>query len=136
MDTSRARIPSSSSSPTKLIAARDPHGFRPLCMGMKDGVACLCLEAVRWTPSVRSLCVTLRPGEIVVVDKTAFAPTRATAAKRRTTLCVFEFIYFARPDSVIDGSSVHSRAPAGGRVSGARASRAGGCRHRRAGFRA
>ena len=69
-------------SPTKLIAARDPNGFRPLCMGkIGDGRRSLPAKAVRWTPSARPLCGMSRPGEIVVVDKEGVQQlSRRTAA--------------------------------------------------------
>ncbi len=93
-------------SPTKLIAARDPNGFRPLCMGKigKDTVfaseSCA-LDAIGAT-FVRDIA----PGEVVVVSKEGVKSFPAET-KVKSSLCVFEFIYFARPDSVIDGASVH-----------------------------
>ncbi len=96
------------SSPTKLIAVRDPYGFRPLCMGrMKDGAVAFASESCALDAVGAKFERDVRPGEIVVVDKhgvTSDERRGGTAPKR---LCVFEFIYFARPDSRIDGSSVH-----------------------------
>ena len=96
------------SSPTKLIAARDPHGFRPLCMGrMKDGAVVFASESCALDAIGASFERDIRPGEIVVVDKNGVKSLTDHCDKAPRSLCVFEFIYFARPDSVVDGSSVH-----------------------------
>lgn len=95
-------------SPTKLIAARDPHGFRPLCMGTLEGGGTVfasescALDAIGAT-FVRDIA----PGEVVVVDGEGVR-SLSLGEKCESSLCVFEFIYFARPDSVIDGSAVHT----------------------------
>ena len=94
-------------SSTKLIAARDPNGFRPLCMGQLPGGGTVfasescALDAVgaKW---VRDLL----PGEIVTVSHRGLRTDRSHCGKAPRRLCVFEFIYFARPDSVIEGCSV------------------------------
>ena len=94
-------------SPRKLIAARDPMGFHPLCMGQvgEKGIVfaseSCALDAVGAT-FVRDI----EPGEIVVVSSEGVESIR-THCTGKSGLCVFEFIYFARPDSVIEGSSVH-----------------------------
>jgi amidophosphoribosyltransferase len=100
-------------SSTKLIAVRDPHGFRPLCMGKtKDGYVfaseSCALDAVGAT-FVRDI----EPGEIVVIDSKTVDQTGPISIKthcnrERKSLCVFELIYFARPDSVVDTIDVHS----------------------------
>ncbi len=96
------------SSPTKLIAARDPHGFRPLCMGrLKSGAVVFASETCALNAIGASFERDIRPGEIVVVDKAGVKCDTSHCGKAEKRLCVFEFIYFARPDSVIDGSSVH-----------------------------
>ena len=96
------------SSPTKLIAARDPHGFRPLCMGrMKNGAVVFASESCALDAIGASFERDIRPGEIVVVDKNGVKSLTDHCDKAPRSLCVFEFIYFARPDSVVDGSSVH-----------------------------
>ena len=96
------------SSPTKLIAARDPHGFRPLCMGrLKDGSVVFASESCALDAIGARFERDILPGEIVVVDKTGVKSDTSHCGKAEKKLCVFEFIYFARPDSVIDGSSVH-----------------------------
>ena len=97
------------SSPTKLIAARDPHGFRPLCMGrMKDGTVIFASESCALDAIGAEFERDIRPGEIVVADKSGVRSDVSHCGTAPKKLCVFEFIYFARPDSVIDGSSVHT----------------------------
>ena len=96
------------SSPTKLIAVRDPNGFRPLCMGKtKDGSVVFASESCALDAVGAKFERDIRPGEMVVVDKTGIKSDTSHCGKAPKKLCVFEFIYFARPDSVIDGSSVH-----------------------------
>jgi amidophosphoribosyltransferase len=96
------------SSPSKLLAVRDPHGFRPLCMGkLKDGSVVFASETCALDAIGAAFVRDVEPGEIVVVDKTGVKSLSAHCGKAEKRLCVFEFIYFARPDSVIDGSSVH-----------------------------
>ena len=94
---------------TKLIAARDPHGFRPLCVGaLPDGAGFVfasescALDAVGAT-----MLRDVEPGEIVVVDRSGMRSIRTHCNTAPHTLCVFEYIYFARPDSVIEGTCVH-----------------------------
>ena len=83
-------------SPKKLIAARDPQGFRPLCMGRIGDDVVFASES----------CALDEPGEIVVADENGIQTIR-THCGQKSSMCVFEFIYFARPDSVIEGASVH-----------------------------
>ena len=94
-------------SPQKLIAARDPHGFRPLCMGTLDGATVFASESCALDAIGATFVRDLEPGEVVVVSPEGVRSLHAPKACP-SSLCVFEFIYFARPDSVIDGSSVHT----------------------------
>ena len=96
-------------SPSKLIAARDPWGFRPLCMGSYEGGYVFSSESCAFDAIGAEFIRDVEPGEIITVHEDG----TITAAKSHTTqarksLCVFEFIYFARPDSIIDGSSVQN----------------------------
>ncbi|MEG0901408.1 MAG: amidophosphoribosyltransferase, partial [Clostridia bacterium] len=93
-------------SPQKLIAARDPHGFRPLCMGEMDGATIFASESCALDAIGASFVRDIEPGEVVVATAEG---TRSLHCPDQcpSSFCVFEFIYFARPDSVIDGSSVH-----------------------------
>ena len=96
------------SSPSKLIAVRDSHGFRPLCMGeLRDGSVVFASESCALDAIGARFLRDLRPGEIVVADGKGLRSIETHCGKVPKSLCVFEFIYFARPDSVIDGSSVH-----------------------------
>ena len=96
------------SSPSKLIAVRDPHGFRPLCMGeLRDGSVVFASESCALDAIGARFLRDLHPGEIVVADGKGLRSIETHCGKVPKSLCVFEFIYFARPDSVIDGSSVH-----------------------------
>lgn len=93
-------------SPQKLIAARDPEGFRPLCMGRTpDGAVVFASESCALDSVGASFVRDVRPGEIVVVSEEGIRFIETHCAGRGH-MCVFEFVYFARPDSVIAGSSV------------------------------
>lgn len=95
------------SSPRKLIAVRDPHGFRPLCYGTTDdGSIVFASESCALDAIGAKLVRDLYPGEMAIVDKNGlrFDTTHCGCCFKR--FCVFEYIYFARPDSVIDGASV------------------------------
>ena len=95
-------------SPSKLIAARDPHGFRPLCIGkLENGGTVFASESCALDAIGASFVRDVRPGEVAVADADGLR-TLQCAEKCKSSLCVFEFIYFARPDSVIDGSAVHT----------------------------
>ena len=96
-------------SPSKLIAARDENGFRPLCYGQTpDGAYVVASESCALDTVGAKLIRDLRPGEIVVFDKNGVRSITDHCGKAPEKLCVFEYIYFARPDSVINGCSVHS----------------------------
>lgn len=95
-------------SPTKLIAARDPHGFRPLCMGELDGATVFASESCALDAIGAAFVRDVEPGEVIVADQKGVRSLHCAEKCKETSLCVFEFIYFARPDSVIDGSSVHT----------------------------
>lgn len=94
-------------SPSKLIAARDPQGFRPLCIGKKDGQILFASETCALHALGAEYIRDVRPGEIVVVDKHGLRSIAGHCTDGKKALCVFEYIYFARPDSEIEGCSVH-----------------------------
>ena len=95
-------------SSTKLIAARDPRGFHPLCVGTRpDGSVIFASETCALDAVGATFLRDVEPGEIVIVDKNGLRSDTTHAGKYPKSLCVFEYIYFARPDSVVDGSSVH-----------------------------
>lgn len=94
-------------SPTKLIAARDPYGMHPLCMGKcADGSIVFASESVALDSIGAELIRDIDPGEIVVADSDGVRSIRTHCGKR-CSMCVFEYVYTARPDSVIEGVSVH-----------------------------
>lgn len=94
-------------SPQKLIAARDPNGFRPLVMGsFPDGSVVFASETCALDSIGADFVRDIEPGEIVVADNSGVTSLR-THCGGRSSMCVFEFVYFARPDSVIEGCSVH-----------------------------
>lgn len=96
-------------SPSKLIAVRDEHGFRPLCYGKtEDGRYIVASESCALDAVGATLIRDIRPGEILVFDKNGIRSIEDHCSKAPHTLCVFEYIYFARPDSVIEGCCVHS----------------------------
>lgn len=90
----------------KLIGVRDPQGFRPLCIGKLDNTWVISSESCGLDVVGAEFVRDVEPGEMVVIDEEGLKSYRfATPTKRAS--CVFEYIYFARPDSVIDGQSVH-----------------------------
>ena len=96
-------------SPSKLIAVRDENGFRPLCYGRTaDGRYIVASESCALDAVGAELVRDVRPGEIVIFDKDGVRSITEHCGKEKSSLCVFEYIYFARPDSVIDGCCVHS----------------------------
>ncbi|MDD4165173.1 MAG: amidophosphoribosyltransferase [Eubacteriales bacterium] len=95
-------------SPTKLIAVRDPNGFRPLCIGELDGKYVFVSESCALDAIGATFLRDVEPGEVVVVDRSGLRSIKTCCNKVPRSLCVFEYIYFARPDSVIDGASVHN----------------------------
>ena len=88
-------------SPTKLIAARDPQGFRPLCMGSTpDGKVVFASETCALDSVGAEFVRNVEPGEIVVADKEGVKSIK-THCGQKTSMCVFEYVYFARPDSCL-----------------------------------
>ena len=95
-------------SPSKLIAVRDENGFRPLCYGKtQDGRYIVASESCALDAVGAEFVRDIKPGEIVVFDRNGVRSIDVHCKKSPCSLCVFEYIYFARPDSVIDGCSVH-----------------------------
>jgi len=95
-------------SPQKLIAVRDIHGFRPLCYGQtEDGTYVVSSESCGLDVVGARFIRDVEPGEILVFSKNGVQSIKTHCNKAEPRFCVFEYIYFARPDSVIDGVSVH-----------------------------
>lgn len=96
-------------SPQKLICARDPYGFRPLCYGKtEDNMYVIASESAALKAVGAKLIRDVEPGEILVFDGKDVVSRKEHCGKKKKCLCAFEYIYFSRPDSVIDGISVHS----------------------------
>ena len=93
-------------SPRKLVAARDPWGFRPLCMGRRGEVVVFASESCALDAVGARFERELGPGEIVAVEDGQVRIVQPPPAGGGH-LCIFEYIYFARPDSTICGQSVH-----------------------------
>jgi amidophosphoribosyltransferase len=89
----------------KLIAARDPYGFRPLCMGMLGSSVVFSSESCGLDTIGARYIRDVEPGEIIVAEDGKITSHRS-GVEAKSSLCVFEFVYFARQDSVIDGLSV------------------------------
>ena len=102
-------------SSAKMIAVRDPYGFRPLCYGkMPDGSYVIASESCALTSVGAELIRDLLPGEILVFSEEGVESRREHCGTQKQKTCIFEYIYFARPDSNFDGTSVyHSRIMAG-----------------------
>ena len=96
-------------SPKKIIAVRDPHGFKPLCYGARDdGSILVASESCALNAAGAKLIRDIAPGEVMVFDKSSSRSFTEYCNKEKRSLCVFEYVYFARPDSVLDGASVHT----------------------------
>ena len=95
-------------SPSKLIAVRDKNGFRPLCYGKTpEGSYVVASETCALDSVGAEFIRDVEPGEIIVFSKDGVKSLKEHMNKAPRAACIFEYIYFARPDSVIDGASVH-----------------------------
>ncbi len=95
-------------SPQKMIACRDPYGFRPLCYGKReDGTYIVASETCALDAVGAEYVRDLEPGEILVFGKDGITSIRDHCQEKPHKICIFEYLYFARPDSQIEGKSVH-----------------------------
>lgn len=95
-------------SPSKMIAVRDENGFRPLCYGkLPDGGYVVASESCALDTVGAEFVRDIDPGEIIVFDGSEPRSIRDHCGKAPNKMCVFEYVYFARPDSIIDGCNVH-----------------------------
>ncbi|MCL2080856.1 MAG: amidophosphoribosyltransferase [Oscillospiraceae bacterium] len=94
-------------SPRKLIAVRDPFGFRPLSLGRRGDEYLAASETCAFDILGARFLREIRPGEILTISDKGLE-SNTSHCQEETALCVFEFIYFARPDSVVEGSGVHT----------------------------
>lgn len=93
-------------SPKKLIAVRDICGFRPLCLGKLNGAYIIASESCALDSIGADFIRDIEPGEILIIDHHGQRSIKTHCGKKNN-MCVFEFIYFARPDSIIEGANVH-----------------------------
>ena len=103
-------------SPRKLIGARDPFGFKPLCIGKRDNAYILASETCALDTIGAEFIRDVEPGEVVTIspEKGIESDKSMCLPQKEQARCIFEYIYFARPDSIIDGVNVyHSRIQAG-----------------------
>ena len=91
----------------ELIGVRDPHGFRPLCIGQVDGAYVLASETCALDLIHAKFVRDVAPGEIVIIDKNGLKCLQAFPDQERRAFCIFEYVYFARPDSTIAGRNVY-----------------------------
>ena len=98
----------------KLIGVRDPFGVRPLCLGTIDGGWCIASESCALDHIGAQFVREIEPGEIVVIDSQGVKSFKKEDGKK--ALCIFEYIYFARPDSIIQGKLLYPTREAMGRI--------------------
>jgi amidophosphoribosyltransferase len=91
----------------ELIGARDPFGFRPLSIGRLNGAYVLASESVAFDQIQAQFIRDVEPGEIVIINEKGLVSLQAFPEHQRRAFCIFEYVYFARPDSVIGGRSVY-----------------------------
>ena len=103
------------SSPRKLIGARDPFGFRPLVIGKRDNTYLLASETCALNAVGAEFVRDVKPGEIVMLDQNGIASDESLCIQKPAR-CIFEYIYFARPDSYVDGISVYNSRIIAGKI--------------------
>jgi amidophosphoribosyltransferase len=98
----------------RLIAVRDPFGVRPLCLGTIDGGWCITSESCALDHIGAQFTREIDPGEILVIDSQGVQSFKKESDRK--ALCIFEYIYFARPDSIIQGKLLYPAREAMGRI--------------------
>jgi amidophosphoribosyltransferase len=94
--------------PTRLIGFRDMYGFRPLCIGKIKNSYVITSESCVIDSLGGEFVRDVEPGEMVVIDEEGFHSYKSRIKAEQTSFCLFEYVYVARPDSVMNGVSVHS----------------------------
>jgi amidophosphoribosyltransferase len=94
------------STPDTLIAARDPYGVRPLCLGKLQDAYVVASETCALDLINATFLREIEPGELVIIDGKGLTSYKI-AARKKSAMCIFEFIYFSRPDSYVFGRNVH-----------------------------
>jgi amidophosphoribosyltransferase len=92
----------------ELIGVRDPFGFRPLSIGRLNGAYVLASESVAFDQIQAQFVRDVEPGEIVIINKKGLVSLPAFPEQQRRAFCIFEYVYFARPDSNVGGRSVYA----------------------------
>ncbi len=100
----------------KLIAVRDPYGIRPLCIGTADDDVMVASESCALDAVGANFLRDVKPGEIVVIDSKGITSHMMDDIPKESRMCIFEYVYFARHDSVIDGCSVYGARQEAGRL--------------------
>ena len=102
-------------SPRKLIGARDPFGFKPLCIGKRDNTYFLSSETCALDTVGAEFVRDVLPGEVVTITSKGIE-SYTSLCQKKNARCIFEYIYFARPDSKIDGMGVYESRINAGRI--------------------
>lgn len=102
--------------PDRLVGMRDPFGIRPLCLGKLENSYILASESCALDAVGAQFIRDIEPGEIVLVDNCGKIESHKTLKNPDHRLCVFEHVYFARPDSIVDGVCVHQARVEAGRI--------------------
>lgn len=100
-------------SPQKLVGVRDPLGLKPLCLGKREGCYMLASESAAIVSVGGEVIRDIEPGEVVTISEEGVV-SDFTLKQKKQAHCIFEYIYFAREDSVMDGISVHGARIKGG----------------------
>ena len=100
-------------SPQKLVGVRDPLGLKPLCLGKRKGCYMLASESAAIVSAGGEFVRDIRPGEVITISEKGIE-SNDTLRQEKQAHCIFEYIYFARQDSVMDGISVHGARIKGG----------------------
>ncbi len=101
-------------SPRKLIGVRDPYGLKPLCIGKRENTYVLASESCALTSVGAEFVRDVEPGEIVAITRNGICSDKSMAVKKHAH-CVFEYIYFARLDSTMDGVRIYDARIRGGK---------------------
>ncbi|MCG8529134.1 MAG: amidophosphoribosyltransferase, partial [Desulfovibrionales bacterium] len=99
----------------EIVGIKDPNGFRPLALGKLNGHYVLASETCAFDLVGAEFIRELDPGEIVIINEDGIKSLRHSKAAAHKSMCIFEYIYFARPDSTIDGANVYQMRKAHGR---------------------
>jgi len=91
---------------SEIIGVRDPHGFRPLSIGKLDGAYVLSSETCALDLIHAQFVRDVEPGEVVIIDKNGLRSFKIDEQHSKKAMCVFEYVYFARPDSYLEGRNV------------------------------